>query len=861
MKTIEKQRSRLKNTITKQTEELKSAHEFEKYEEKRLKLIERFHHLITSPRPDIPFHISENGRTVLEKRYLKKGQEGKIIETPEDRLWTISVYVAMGRLMTDEKETEDSIYQRARKYYEIIATKKFIPNSPTLMNAGKELGQLSACFVLPVEDNTEEIFKAIQRTALIHKSGGGTGFSFSRLRPRNDVVSTTRGVASGPVSFMRVFDSATEEIKQGGTRRGANMGILNVDHPDILEFLECKKDGKKNQNFNISVAITEDFYNKALKDEEYELKNPRDGRVIEKLKAKEVMDKIVAGAWTNGEPGVVFIDRINQDNPTPKVGKIESTNPCGEQPLLPYESCNLGSINLIKFVKDKEFNFELLKETTKIAVEFLNDVIDINFYPLPEIWKMTTDNRKIGLGVMGFADMLVKLEVPYDSNESLELAERVMRAVKESGTEKSEELAKKYGAFPNFEKSIFAERGQKPLRNATITTIAPTGTISIIASASSGIEPYFAIAFVRQKVLDGEPMVEVNPFFVEIAKQKGFYSEDLMKKVADTGSVQNIKEVPENIKKIFRTALEISPEWHIKIQAAFQRYTDNAVSKTVNFPQDASPEDLREAYDLAYKLGCKGITVYRDKSRDQVLNIGKQVQEEEPIKAKLAQLQELRKITYNKEHTRGKVLPALVVREPVSENPIETEYLYVTIGYRDGETWEAFLNSKAWDVGTYEAITTNAIHTSRRLQQGENPKSIAQDIIGTPGPSIGKDKFGKNFSVSDALAHTLLLDRFMGFKEFDKIIAEKMIEMEILLLRGLLTTYNTRVAKAEIMSNHIMQLNGTASGRVSNSAKAARTSSMPKKTCPGCGSTDYQTISMSGCEYNSCCWISPKGCG
>ncbi len=856
---VTKQRGVLKGRIEKQKKELETAEKFNKYEEKRLKVIEKYHHLVNSPRPDIKFDLSENGKTVLEKRYLKKNQKGEIVETPEERLWNVAVYIAMGRAVVDEKETEDSIYQRARSYYESMASKKFIPNSPTLMNAGKDLGQLSACFVLPVEDNTEGIFKAIKHTALIHKSGGGTGFSFSRLRPRNDLVSTTHGVASGPVSFMRVFDAATEEIKQGGTRRGANMGILNVDHPDILEFLECKKDGKQNQNFNISIGITEDFYNKALKDEEYELINPRTGEVVEKLKAKEVMDKIVAGAWTNGEPGVVFIDRVNEKNPTRKIGKIESTNPCGEQPLLPYESCNLGSINLIKLVKNNEFDYKLLAEQVKRAVEFLNDVIDINFYPLPEIWEMTKGNRKVGLGVMGFADMLVKLRMPYDSEEALEIVEKIMETIYAAGREASQEMAKKYGAFPNFKQSVFAEGNEKPVRNATITTIAPTGTISIIAGASSGIEPYFAIAFVRKKVLDGDPMPEVNPYFVEIAKEKEFYSEELMKKIAETGTVQEIEEAPQEIKDIFKTALDISPEWHIKIQAAFQKYTDNAVSKTVNFPEHATPEDIRQAYDLAHQLGCKGLTVYRDKSRDQVLNIGEGKQEDS-LELKKAQLNELRKITYGKDLGRGKVLPALVIREPVSDNPVETEHLYVTLAYRDGFVWETFLNSKGWAAGTYEAITTNAIHTSRRLQQGESPHEIAKDILGTPGPSIGQDKFGKNFSVSDALAHSLLLDRFMGFDQFSRELAEKMIEMETLMLRGLITTYNNRIAKAEIMSNQIMQLNG-GSVAMESSASEGENTALPKKPCPGCGNTHYNVVNMGGCEYNDCCWISPKGCG
>ena len=604
-------------------------------------------------------NLSENAIKVLEKRYLKRDKEGKCTETPADMFRRVAKTIAEGDLKFGK--TQADVDKLTERFYEAITNCYFMPNSPTLMNAGRELGQLAACFVLPVEDSLEGIFETVKNTALIHKSGGGTGFSFSRLRPKNSVVRSTMGVSSGPVSFMEVFNAATEAVKQGGTRRGANMGILRVDHPDILDFINCKADNNRLNNFNISVAITDKFMEAYKNGTDYELINPQNNTVAGKLSAKKVFDMIVDGAWRNGEPGIIFIDKMNSDNPTPLVGQIESTNPCGEVPLLAYEACNLGSINLGKMVKsDGTVDWDLLGKTTRTAIRFLDNVIAVNNYPLPQISEMVQNNRKIGLGVMGWADMLMKMGISYASAEGTKLAGQVMEFIDYESKCESIELSKERGRFNNFKGSVYDGKNflynkykgkssgiisdeqwkeldsqieKYGIRNATTTCIAPTGTISMIAGASGGVEPLFGLVFSRL-IMDGTEMLEINPIFKDYAVKHSFYSEDLMKEIAKTGSVAHVAGVPEEVKKIFVTAHDVSPYWHVKMQAAFQLHTDNAVSKTVNFEENATRKDIEEAYVLAYENNLKGITVYRNNSRQfQPMNLDDKKKTEEAKQA------------------------------------------------------------------------------------------------------------------------------------------------------------------------------------------------------------------------------------
>ncbi len=775
---------------------------------------------------DVQIDLTDNAVTVLKQRYLAKDSQGEIQENPRlmfervarnvasvDVLYDSRIYNPDGKkddvnLETETCEDEDlpaipgltdydveTLYQgyqlfkregkisaefsevvevardkiddiraTAAEFFHAMTQRKFLPNSPTLMNAGRELQQLSACFVLPIEDSMESIFESIKNAALIHKSGGGTGFSFSRLRPTNDVVRTTGGVASGPVSFLRVFNAATEAVKQGGTRRGANMGILRVDHPDILEFITCKQDNQAVTNFNLSVAITDDFMEALKEDKHYDLINPRSGEVVDTASATEVFDLITEMAWKNGEPGVVFLDRINDENPTPQVGAIESTNPCGEQPLLPYESCNLGSINLSLFGPEPDWianedkstvdidilinsiDWQGLRETVHLAVHFLDNVIDANKYPIDQIGKVTRENRKIGLGVMGWAELLLKLGVPYDSEEAVVLAEEVMSFINEESKKASCRWAETRGTFPNYDRSIYADEERTP-RNATTTTIAPTGTISIIGGTSGGVEPLFSIAFTRH-VLDDEKLVEVNDVFEEISHRAGFYSPEIMKKIAEGSSLSEHPEISSEVERVFVTALDIDPEWHIKMQAAFQKHTDNAVSKTINFPEKATQEEIGQAFCEAYDRGCKGLTVYRNASRsEQVLTVGSDSQDDEDnedshdaLQGTNGQWGQLRPIE------RTSRLHGITVRKAT---PMGN--LFLTLNTFEGHPFEMFaqIGKAGSDVAAFTEGIARLI--SLAFRSGVDPSAVAEQLIGIGGSrSVG---FGPNRvrSVPDAI--------------------------------------------------------------------------------------------------------------
>jgi len=681
--------------------------------------------------------LSENAKRVLERRYLKKDPQGRIVETPEAMFRRVAKHIAGA-----ERKYGDVAHVKKIEeiFYEIMTKFKFLPNSPTLMNAGRRLGQLAACFVLPVEDSMEGIFEALKNAALIHKSGGGTGFSFSRLRPAKSRVGTTGGVASGPVSFMKIFNTATEQVKQGGTRRGANMSILRVDHPDIMEFIYCKKNNRELNNFNISVAVTDAFMESVQNNRSYPLWDPRDNRKSGELNGAEVYKALVKQAWENGDPGVIFLDGINKDNPTPELGEIESTNPCGEQPLLPLEACNLGSINLAKFVTENgegpTIDYEGLKETIWVAVQFLDDTIDVSKYPLPEIDKMVKANRKIGLGVMGFSDMLYQLRVPYNGERALELAEEVMSFVQTESHAASGALAKERGVFGNFEKSVFKNRDGCRYRNATATTIAPTGTLSIIAGCSSGIEPLFALSFIRN-VMDNDRLLEVNPYFERVARERGFYSPELMDTIAQKGSVKGMEEIPEGLRDVFVTAHDVTPEWHVRMQGAFQKFTDNAVSKTVNLPHDCTVDDVLKVYNLAYELGCKGVTIYRDGSKEnQVLSFAEKEKKEDSF------LEAARK--------RPETLEGFTTK-------MATGYgnLYVTVTEYEGRPFEVF--ATIGKSGRSTTAKTEAIGrlVSLLLRFGVRVEKIVEQLEGIGGEHPVFQKDGLVLSIPDAIARVL----------------------------------------------------------------------------------------------------------
>jgi ribonucleoside-diphosphate reductase alpha chain len=719
-----------------------------------------------------PMPISENARTVLERRYLKKGMKGDPLETPEEMACRVAYNIALAEGLYYGALPE-VVLRWAEAFYAMMLRLDFLPNSPTLMNAGRELQQLSACFVLPVEDSMESIFEAVKNTALIHKSGGGTGFSFSRLRPHADVVRSTKGVSSGPISFMTVFDAATETIKQGGTRRGANMGILRVDHPDILDFITCKSQTNRLNNFNISVALTEEFMKAVESGEEYSLVNPHSREVTRRLPAREVFERIVDSSWKNGEPGMIFIDRINRDNPTPRIGAIESTNPCGEQPLLPYESCNLGSINLANMLTTQDgharIDYDKLKATVQTAVRFLDDVIDMNNYPLSEIRHMTVGNRKIGLGVMGFADMLIALEIPYDSDEALAMAQELMSFVQEESGAASCNLARERGPFPNYDVSVFPERGGAKRRNATTTTIAPTGTISIIAGVSSGIEPIFALSYIRN-VMDNDHLVEVHPLFDAEMRRRGLYSVERMTELSKVGTLRHMESIPEDVARVYVTAHDISPEAHLRMQAAFQKYTENAVSKTVNFPSDATRDDIRKVFVLAYRLGCKGVTVYRDKSRDeQVLNIG-------GVNAKAgAQAQVPESVPGPEPFVTPRPRPDTLIGV-TKEIKTSCGKLYVTINRDEKGIFEVF--NQMGKAGGCAASQSEAIGrlASLALRSGVQPGMIVKQLKGISChlPSWGGNG-GKILSCADAVSKAIewYLENFEAmFPGFPKPVAE-----------------------------------------------------------------------------------------
>ncbi len=693
--------------------------------------------------------LSANAVRVLERRYLKKDDAGNPLEKPRDMFLRVARNIAEAEVIYNKKANVD---EKARQFYRQMTNFEFLPNSPTLMNAGRELQQLSACFVLPVDDTMEGIFDSLKHAALIHKSGGGTGFSFSRIRPKNAKVGSTGGVASGPISFMRIFNTATEQVKQGGTRRGANMGILRVDHPDIVEFIHAKENDGSLNNFNLSVGLTEAFMEAVKTGADYELVDPCTRETTGTLNARELFDKIVNLSWKSGDPGIVFLDRLNRDNPTPALGEIESTNPCGEQPLLPYEACNLGSINLAKMIKEVEeapaVDYDRLRRVVWGSVNFLDNVIDKSQFPIRKITEMVRGNRKIGLGIMGWADLLIAMGIPYNSERAIELAEEVMSFIQNEARGASEEMAKSRGTFPNFKGSIYDKPGMPKVRNATTTTIAPTGTLSILADCSSGIEPLFALSFYRN-VMDNDKLMEVNEAFRQVAIRRGFYSEALMEKIAEKGTLHGIPEIPKDVKEVFVTAHDVTPEWHIRMQAAFQKYTDNAVSKTVNFPNHATREEIEEVYLRAYETGCKGVTIYRDGSKgQQVLNVGKEAKTE--TKKETSDGYEPLPVPPQQLRGRPETLEGFTAKMKLGHGA-----LYITVNELDGRPVEVF--ATMGKSGQSMMAKTEAIGrlVTLSLSYGIPVEKVVGQLKGIGGDYPVFQKDGLVRSIPDAVARIL----------------------------------------------------------------------------------------------------------
>jgi ribonucleoside-diphosphate reductase alpha chain len=687
--------------------------------------------------------INENAKIVLQRRYQRKDTEGIVYETVKELFWRVASAIAKEEAKYEKSSTKPA--KLARDFYDLMTSYRFLPNSPTLMNAGTDLGQLAACFVLPVEDDIEGIFDAVKHAAMIHKSGGGTGFAFSRLRAKDSVVGSTGGVASGPLSFLKIFNCATEQIKQGGTRRGANMGILRIDHPDIMEFIKAKeRDGELN-NFNLSVGLTEAFMQAVNDKADYDLIAPNTGEPVGTLNARDVFNILVQKAWESGDPGIVFLDRINRDNPTPALGEIESTNPCGEQPLLPYEACNLGSINLGlcfakgKNGKDSEIDWDELKRIIHLAVRFLDNVIDASVYPLPQITDTVGKNRKIGLGVMGWADLLYQLNIPYNSQTAVDMAERVMKFVQAESRSASKQLAAERGQFPTYPESTFGQANLGPYRNATTTTIAPTGTLSIIAGCSSGVEPLFALSFVRN-VMDNDKLVETNPYFEAALKQADAYSGKLMEEIAKVGSIKKMDHLPEHLRSVYVTSMDVEPIWHLKMQAAFQKYTDNAVSKTVNLPSSATKEEIWDIYWKAYEYGCKGVTVYRDGSKtSQVLCTGDGDKKKDQANASKAA-----SIVKNRPD---------VIYGFTQKIPTGLGMLFLTVNEMDGKPFEVFATiGKSGGSITAKAEAIGRL-VSLALRSGVEVREIVQQLkgIGGENPKFMKKHLVK--SIPDAIAY------------------------------------------------------------------------------------------------------------